>query len=181
MEDSKIIDLYWNKDEQAIAQTQVKYGHYCYSIAYHILYDHEDAKEIENDTYLGAWNAIPPHRPNMLSTFLGKITRRLALNQLRKRDAIKRGNGEVAVSFEELENVMGVEDHEESELTQILNDFLSTLSKDERKVFVRRYWYFDSIQDIADDFHFSQSKVKMMLKRTREKLSKKLKKEGYVS
>ncbi len=181
MRDSKIVDLYWNKDEQAIAQTQEKYGHYCYSIAYHIIFDHEDAKEIENDTYLKAWNAMPPHRPNMLSTFLGKITRRLSLNRLREKDALKRGNGEVALSFEELENVIGQDSKKESELTEILNTFLETLPKEERKVFVCRYWYFDSIEEIAHDFNFSQSKVKMMLKRTRDKLSKTLMKEGYAA
>ena len=103
MEDNKIIELFWERNEQALEETRKKYEHYCYAIAYNILHNHEDADESVNDTYLGAWNSIPPHRPHPLSTFLGKITRNLSLNKLRNRTTSKRGGGETEVALYELE------------------------------------------------------------------------------
>lgn len=183
MEDRKIVDLFFNRDEVAIVESQQKYGHYCYSIAYRILFNNEDSQECVNDTFLNAWNCIPPNRPNVLSTFLGKITRRLALNMFRNQNTQKRGGNEVTCSFEELEACIpdnkNIDDElEAKEITRILNDFLKSLPKDQRKVFVCRYYYFESIEEIANRFHFSQSKVKMMLKRNRDKLAEALKKEG---
>lgn len=185
MHDSQIIALYFDRDQRAIEETADKYGSYCYCIAHNILENKEDAEESVSDTYLGAWNAIPPHRPAVLSTFLGKITRRIALNRWSKNRAEKRGGGEVALALEELSEYLSDGDTPETametaELTQILNRFLRELPKEERQIFVCRYWYLDSIAKIADRFCYSQSKVKSMLSRTRLKLRNTLSKEGYL-
>ncbi len=182
MEDYQIVDLYWKRDETAIYETDVKYGKYCFSISYNILHDSQKAEECVNDTYWGAWNAMPPHRPAFLSTFLGKITRRLSLKRWRDQSARKRGRGMQVFSLEELEECIpsgkSIDEKMETQmLTGILDDFLEGLPVDERRVFLRRYWYCDAIQDIAARFHFSESKVKMMLKRTRDKLRVCLEKE----
>lgn len=182
MEDSQIVNLFWQRDEQAILETSQKYGRYCHAIANNILYNREDAEEVVNDTYIGAWNAMPPHRPAILSTFLGKITRRLSLKKWRARTAEKRRGDELAVALDELEACIPSaksmdQTLEEWELTQIINAFLDTLPTDARRVFLRRYWYFDSISEISSRFGFGSSKVKMMLKRTREKLLVQLQKE----
>ena len=182
MEDSRIIDLYWQRNVLAISETQSKYERYCYTIAYNILHNNEDAEESVNDTYVGAWNAIPPHRPAVLSTFLGKITRRISLKKCREKAAEKRGGGEVALTLDELEECIPSGDSiteglEAKELAKHIDAFLETLPVEERRVFLCRYWYFDSIRDIASRFGFSQSKVKMMLKRTRDKLLVQLRKE----
>ena len=184
MEDLQIVELYWNRDEQAIAETQNKYGNYCYSIAYGILRNNEDAQESVNDTYLATWEAIPPHHPLNLSTFIGKITRRLSLNKWRSMNAEKRGGGQVTLSFEELEQcIPDGKDFQEQLDAQVLadsiNGFLADLKPEQRKVFVCRYWYFESVEDIAERFGYSSSKVKMMLKRTRDSLKEYLIKEGY--
>ena len=182
MEDRQIVELYLQRNEQAIEQTDAKYGKYCFSIAYNILANNEDAEEAVNDTYIGVWNAIPPHRPAILSTFLGKITQRIALKYWRKNQAQKRGGGETALALEELAETIPaagcVEDEiETAELGEILNRFVLSLPQTERYVFVCRYWYLDSIADIAGRFGFSQSKVKSMLSRTRKKLRTHLRKE----
>ena len=183
MEDSKIIDLFWARDEAAIAQTDAAYGRKLYALANKILNSREDAEESVNDTYLGAWNSIPPHRPAVLSTYLGKITRRLALKKHRMNTAEKRGGTEAALSLDELADCIPSnhtidEQLDNRELVSILNDFLSELPETQRKVFVCRYWYCDSIAEIAQRFARSESNVKMTLLRTREKLKLRLKKEG---
>lgn len=185
MEDSRIVDLYWARSERAITETDAKYGSYCRSIARNILLNTEDAEECVNDTYLGAWNSIPPHRPSVLSTFLGKITRRIALNRRNAQHAQKRGGGETALALEELSEVVaapgGVEaELEVKELSRAINGFLSDLPATERDVFVCRYWYLASIPEISRRFHFSQSKTRSMLFRTREKLSRYLREEALV-
>ena len=182
MEDSRIVDLYWRRDETAISETERKYGRFCFSISNNILRSREDAQECVNDTYLGAWNAMPPHRPEILSSFLGKITRRLSLKKLRDRSAGKRGGGGVEVSFDELEECVPSgrqidERIEIAELAEIINAFLEALPLDERRVFLRRYWFFDSVSEISLRFGFGKSKVKMMLKRTRDKFLVHLQKE----
>ena len=169
MEDRRIVDLYWQRDETAIAETENKYGRFCFSIANNILRNREDAKECVNDTWLGAWNAMPPHRPEILSTFLGKITRRLSLRKWRARTAEKRGGGSMELSIEELEECIPSGQRIDEGL-EIISTFLEALPPEERRVFMRRYWYFDSIRDISRRFGFGESKVKMMLKRTRDKL-----------
>lgn len=185
MEDSQIIDLYFLRDEKAILETAAKYASYCHSIAYRILESHPDSEEVVNDTYMGAWNSIPPNRPNSLSAYLGKITRRLALNQWRSRHTEKRGGGEAAVALEELEGCIpsgsAVEELlQKKQLSAFINAFVAALPTTERRVFVLRYWHLYSIADISSKYHFSESKVKSMLSRTRLKLQKHLVKEGML-
>ena len=184
MNDKSIVDLYFNRDEEAITQTDKKYGRYCYSIAYNILMSKEDAEESVSDTYMTAWRTIPPRRPSVLSTFLGKITRHISIDRWRERVAIKRGGGEVTLALEELEDcVAGLQnvemEYERKELIQAYVKFLDMLPVTERRVFLCRYWYVDSVEAIAEKFGFSQSKVKTMLYRTRTKLRKQLAEEGY--
>ena len=185
MDDHRIVELYWERSEQAIKETASKYADYCYAIAYNILGNREDSEESVNDTYLDAWNSMPPHRPIFLSTFLGKITRRISIDKLRRRNAEKRGGGTLTLALEELEECLSTRDDLQKELEiQILSDainrFLEALSDTERRVFLCRYWYVDSIESIAEQFGFSQSKVKSMLLRTREKLKKQLQKEELL-
>lgn len=186
MDDEQIVELYFARSEKAITETASKYEKYCYTIAYHILGDHNDAEECVSDTYLGAWNSIPPNRPERLSAFLGKITRRAAIRRWQNRHAAKRGEGQTAAALEELEECIPSEQNVEQEieaenLRQIINEFVLSLPQTERKVFVCRYWYLDTISDICRQFNFSQSKVKSMLYRTRKKLQSYLYKEGvYV-
>lgn len=184
MEDKYIVELYWNRDENAIYETANKYGRYLNSISYNILLNREDALECVNDTYHDAWNSMPPHHPSILSTFLGKIVRRISIDRWRKYQAAKRGGGEVTIALEELGDcVAGTNDvqveFERQELINVINHFLRSLPEIERKVFVCRYWYVDSIESISKQFGFSRSKVTSMLYRVREKLRKQLVKEGY--
>lgn len=183
MEDKKIVDLFWMRSEQAITETATKYGKYCHSIAYNILANNGDAEEAVNDTYMGAWNSIPPHRPSILRTFLGKITRRISLKKYRDQNRDKRGGGEVALVLEELDECVAspvtVEDEiMAKELGKALNRFVSELPDIERKVFLCRYWFMDSIDTISRDFDFSNSKTKSMLYRTRMNLLAYLREEG---
>ena len=184
MEDVKIIQLYWDRNESAITETAAKYGSYCTSIAQNILGDHEDALECVNDTYLNAWNSMPPHRPNMLSTFLGKITRNLSFNKYKHDHAHKRGNGQIPVVLDELcECVSGKDDVqaevEYHELVKTIDEFLDSLSPQKRRIFVCRYWYNDSITEIAKQFRMKENAVSMTLKRIRMKLQKYLIGRGY--
>lgn len=185
MTDARIIELYWERSERAIEETDRKYGPYCSSIAYNILRDHEDAEESVNDTYLRAWNSMPPERPNILSAFLGKICRRLSIDRWRRGRAEKRGGGELPFALEELEyclpsgNGDPAEEAELRELQRLYERFLVSLRTQERRVFLCRYWYMDSIADIARRFGFTESKVTSMLHRTREKFRAVLEKEGY--
>ena len=184
MEDNRIVDLYWQRNEDAISETASKYGKYLRSISYQILSNAQDAEECVSDTYRDAWNTMPPHRPSVLSTFLGKITRRISIDLWRKYNAEKRGNGEIAIVLDELEDcVSGGESVENEveymELIKKINDFLATLSDNERHIFLCRYWYLDSVSSIAKQFCFTESKVTSMLYRTRTKLRMLLEKEGY--
>jgi len=185
MDDSKIIDLYFKRSEDAIAMTSEKYGKYCYRIAYNILNDREDTAESVNDTYLGAWNAMPPQRPAYLSAFLGRITRNLALQRYEKMNAAKRGSGQIPLALHELEACIPVKNHVEQvvdqlALTEILNVFLEGLSAETRKVFMRRYWFLWSVKEIAAEYGISESKVKVTLHRTRRRLRTLLEKEGIM-
>ncbi len=184
MEEEQIIALYFARSEDAISQTHKKYGNYCHKIAFNILCSQEDSEECVNDTYLKAWNAIPPKRPNKLQLFLGKITRHLALDRFEKAAAIKRGGGEVSLSLEELHSCLP--DHntpeqamETRELIQLLNRFLEALPLEERKLFLMRYWNLSTIKDIAAFYGVTQSKVKTSLMRSRRKLKTYLEQEGY--
>ncbi|WP_310601512.1 RNA polymerase sigma factor [Anaerosporobacter sp.] len=185
MDDGQIIDLYWARSETALTETASKYNNYCHAIAYSILHNHEDSEECVNDTYMRAWDAIPPQRPNCLSAFLGKITRNLSLNRYEKYNAKKRGSGQIPLALDELQDCIPATDSveqtiEESALIDIFNLFLSSLPTDTRKVFMRRYWYFSSIKEIAKEYRFSESKVKMMLLRARNELKEILEKEGVT-
>lgn len=184
MEDNQIVDLYWARLETAISETEHKYSKYCHYIAYNILYDDEDTKECVNDTYMRAWHAMPPKRPERLSAFLGKITRNLALNQLEKRKAEKRGGGQMMpLVFDELEEVIPTSSVMEQVvddiiLVELLNRFLEQLQPKTRRIFMRRYWYLSSIKEIATSYNMSESKVKMSLLRARNALRHVLEKEG---
>ena len=185
MDDTQIVELYWDRKESAIEETEAKYGSYCHSIALNILHNPDDAKESVNDTWLDAWNSMPPHRPSVLSTFLGKLTRRISIDKWRRTTAKKRGDGEFPLVLAELEDCIsdGKSIEEETErklLADVIAAFVKDLPETEQKVFLCRYWYMDSVGSIASRFRFSESKVKSMLYRTREKLRVRLEKEGLV-
>lgn len=185
MEDSHIVALYWDRSEEAIARTADKYGRYCYSIAYHILADAGDSDEAVNDTYLGAWNSIPPHRPSALSTFLGKLTRRISINRWNERRADKRGGGELPLALDELAEAVPAQGTPEEavavrELTQSIDRFLACLPERERDMFVCRYWFLAPIAEIGERFGAGTSKVKSTLFRTRNKLKAHLEQEGFI-
>lgn len=185
MQDSQILDLYWDRNEQAITETQRSYGSYCHSIAFHILYDHDDADECVNDTWLRAWNAIPPQRPGKLALFLGTITRNLSLDRWKGKHAMKRGSGEMTLALDELAECVpdrnSTEDAvEAAELERLLNEFLHTLPERECNVFLRRYWYVEEYRDIAKKYGMNLNTVRTTLFRTRSKLKSFLEKEGIV-
>ena len=185
MDDIEIVGLYWQRDENAIAYTDKKYRHYLNTIAYNILSDQGDSQESVNDTYLAAWNSIPPHRPQVLSTYLGKLTRRISIDMFRKRNANKRGGSEYALSLEELSECLSAGDTTVQELDcQMLSDaiaaYLKTLSQEARTVFLGRYYYLDPVAKIAQYCRISQSKVKILLYRPRQGLGQYLKEEGFL-
>ena len=188
MEDREIVALFEQRDERAIEEAKRKYSRYVRSISEQILHSAEDAEECENDAYLGAWNSIPPHSPADLRTYLGKIVRRVSIDRFRKETADKRGGTEAALSLDELEECIpatggnSVESEVEAHyLGQFIDGFLRTLPDNERRLFLRRYWYFDSVKDIAERFGYGESRVKTALFRTREKLKAALVKEGLFS
>ena len=183
MDDNKIVELYWERREEAIKETALKYGRLCTHIAKNILLSCEDSEECVNDTYLRAWNSIPPNRPSVLKTFLGKITRNLSLDRYELLNAKKRNGGQMSLIFDEIQECIPSLDStenivEEIALTDILNRFLSSLSLEQRKIFMRRYWYLSPIKEIATEYGMSESKIKMSLFRSRNELKKLLEKEG---
>ena len=185
MEDEKIIALYWDRDQTAIAETQQKYGRYCGSIAHNIVHDAQDAEECENETYWKAWQVIPPNRPHSLKAFLGKITRNLALHFWERNHAAKRGGNAVDLALDELTECIPASDSVEqaadaAALQACLQSFLQQLPRATRIVFVQRYWYLNSIAEIAQKNGMGESKVKMMLLRTRKKLKAALETEGIL-
>lgn len=185
MEDHEIVALYWDRDENSIAQTQRRYGGYLYKIAFQILTDRLDSEESVNETYWRAWNSIPPHRPGVLRTYLGKITRQLSIDRLRSRGREKRRGSEYALSLSELEECVSAGDTTQEQadlrlLVQSIEVFLSTLPPEARTTFVGRYYYLDPIRDIAGYYGMSQSKVKSLLYRTRQGLKKHLEQEGFL-
>ena len=183
MEDQGIVELFFDRSEQAIVETDKKYGGYCYTIAYNILASREDSEESVSDTYFSAWNTIPPRKPTLLQAFLGKITRHISIDRWRKQTAQKRGGKELTLALEELGECLDTRGMEAEitsrELTRVLNSFLASLPETERNVFLCRYWYMDTIETIAKITGFSQSKVTSMLHRSRGKLRKQLTEEGY--
>lgn len=182
MEDYKIVELYFERSETAISETQKKYGKYCHVIAYNVLSSELDAEECVNDTYLRAWQSIPPEQPRILKSFLGRITRNLALDRYDRAKAAKRG-GNVDVALEELEEcIPSIEDgrdmSDDMAMKEAINRFLASIPRRTRIVFLRRYWYLSSIADIAEDLGLSESNVKVLLMRTRKKFKEHLEKEG---
>ena len=185
MNDEQIVELYWQRDESAVAVTQEKYNAYLLKIAYNILNNHEDSEESVNDTYLAAWNSIPPQKPAVLSTYLGKLTRRISICLFRRKNADNRQGGEFALSFSEIEDVMegNMEPEKEMEaqiLGELLNKFLRSLKPDERRTFIGRYYYMDSLKEVAAYCGMSEGKAKTMLFRTRVKLKEYLREEGFM-
>lgn len=183
MEDLNIIELYFARDEQAIKETDAKYGRLCHSIAYNILHNKEDSEECVNDTYIGVWNAIPPTRPNHFIGFVCKITRNLALKRIEAMNRLKRSQATV-VSLDELAEILSdesiAEDVSDEGITELIGDFLRKEKADVRNVFLRKYYFFDSVGDIAERYGFTEDKVKSMLYHTRKKLKEYLVKEGVA-
>ena len=181
MEDEQIIELYFRRDQDAIVQTELAHGAKLNALANRILMNHEDAQECVNDTYLKTWDTIPPQRPNYFFAYLAKICRNLALSVLEWKSAAKR-SGEVLSLSQEMEMCIPDPAYERrlegEELGELLNRFLESLSYENRVIFLRRYWYLDTIGEIAERCGISQSKVKTQLHRTRAKLHAFLDKEG---
>ena len=183
MEDHQIIDLYWARNEQAITASDAKYGPYCRTVARNILWNEQDGEECVNDTWHRAWESMPPQRPSLLRAFFGTITRNLALNRWEKQHAQKRGSGQLPLALEELSECLPAADSveravEERELTNLLELFLESLPRQARVIFLRRYWFLMPVKDIAKGLSVSESKVKMSLLRSRNKLRELLEKEG---
>ncbi|MGM9522168.1 MAG: RNA polymerase sigma factor [Oscillospiraceae bacterium] len=185
MTDAEIIERYWQRDESAISNSSEKYGAYCRAVAGNILKDPRDLEECVNDTWLKAWGSIPPQRPSRLKLFFARITRNLAFSMYRSKTAEKRGGGEISAVLDELaECLPGGADTEEAfsaaELGRRINSFAAALPKRERDIFVRRYFFTESVRQIARTFGLTENNVSVILSRTREKLRKQLEKEGYV-
>jgi RNA polymerase sigma-70 factor (ECF subfamily) len=183
MEDQQILDLYFARSESAITETDRKYGRYCHSIAYNILEDHEDAKEIVNDTYLKAWNTIPPNRPDPLKPYVGMISRHLSLDRYEEYHTQKRG-GQVPLVLEELAECIPDNDSREDigesvALKDALAKFIRSLPDKTQIIFLRRYWYASSVTEIAEEYGMRENSVNVLLHRTRKKLKDHLQKEGF--
>ena len=185
MEDGKIIDLYWARSQQAVAASEEKYGPYCHTIARRILDREEDAEECVNDTWLRAWNAMPPQRPGVLSAFFGKLTRNLSLDRRRRLKAAKRGGNQVEVALHELEDCLP--DHrspdenlEAGETAALISAFLRRQPELDRALFVRRYFHLEPLNDLSSRFGLTVGQVKSRLHRTRQKLKTELEREGVA-
>lgn len=184
MEDEKIVALYWQRDEGAVRETENKYGRYLTKIAYNVLANWEDSQESVNDTYHKAWESMPPHRPSVLSSYLGKITRETSIDIFRKRNSGKRRGSEYAISLSELEECAGGGgDPEEAVdlrlLAEAIGAYLRTLSKEARDAFVGRYYFMDPVREVAGYCGMSESKAKSLLHRTRLGLKAYLEQEGF--
>lgn len=184
MEDSEIVRQFRERSDDAIRELQLKYKNYCGKIAMNILGSREEAEECVNDAFMRIWEMIPPHEPNCLRAFLGKVTRNLAINRLRKLTAEKRGCGGIEAVYEELSEMISdksdiEQQQERSEIIREINEFLGSLPKRNRKIFVLRYWYCESVRAIAETLKISENNVSVTLSRVREKLKAHLRKRGY--
>lgn len=184
MEDAEIVELYWAREEDAVRQTKTKYGAYLNRVAYNILADLEDSQECVSDTLLAAWRSMPDNRPKNLRTYLGKITRQVSIDLYRRRNRMKRYASEYAISLEELGDSFTDGRTPEDELnarllTETVNRFLRTLPDEARNTFIGRYYFFDSVKNVARYCGMSESKCKSMLYRTRQSLKVYLQKEGF--
>ena len=182
MNDNEIVTLYFERNEKAISETAKKYGNYCFSISYKILQSLEDAEECVNDTWQSAWGSIPPQRPERLSVYLGKITRNLSLNRLKRYNSAKRGNGQINVALAELEESIPAAGRtetlvEQKQVTAVIERFLSVQPPMKRRIFLRRYWYLESVAEIARFYAISESRVTSILFRMRKELKSGLEKE----
>ncbi|MEG1019297.1 MAG: sigma-70 family RNA polymerase sigma factor [Oscillospiraceae bacterium] len=185
MDDTKIVDLFWQRDESAIKETDIKYSRYLTAIFYNILKSDEDAEECVNDTYMGAWNSIPPQKPHVFRAFLGAITRNPSLDCYKKKHSQKRVAGEFSLLLSELEDCIpsdiSVEKElDDKEIAKQIGTFLKQQSTMKQQFFVRRYWYCDGIKDISKKYGYSESKIKSSLLETRKKLKKHLEMEGIT-
>lgn len=185
MLDHEIIALYFARNERAIEETGKKYGAYCYTVAHRILSAHEDAEECVNDTYFRAWNAMPPEKPNVLRLFLAKITRNLAINRYEMLHTQKRGSGEASLVLDELEECIAGQGSPEQEviageLGECIDHFVRGLPEREGNIFIRRYFFTEPVEEIAERYKLSAGNVSVILHRTRAKLQKYLAKEGYL-
>ena len=179
MEDLEIIELYFRRDDRAIAETDAKYGKLCLALASNVLGNAQDAEECVNDTYLRAWNSIPPAKPKKLQAFLAAITRRLSLDRYREQRAAKR-NRDLEVSFEELSDMIEAPDDRADELPELLNSFLRTLDQPERRLFLRRYWFSVSVETLAKEEGTTKNAITVRLYKTRNKLKAYLQERGYT-
>ena len=184
VQDEEIIQLYWDRDENAIYESSRKYGAFCSAVARNILHNRADEQECVNDTWLQAWNSMPPNRPSFLQVYLGKITRNLSFNLYKKMHREKRGGTAIDLVLDELaECVSGKDDPEKtwqaSQLAEEINAFLSSLPKERQYIFILRYWYGEDIREIADRFHMSENNVSVTLNRIRRKLKAYLTERGY--
>lgn len=184
MEDSKIVALYFQRSERAIDETARKYGPYLHKIAMNILSDREDSRECVNDTYLDAWRSIPPQKPTVLSAYLGKLTRRISIDLLRRRQSAKRGGGEYELSLWELAECVGENSTERAVDGKLLQEavarYLATLSPDARNAFLCRYFYMDSVRETARICRLSEANTKVLLYRARQGLKAFLQEEGFL-
>ena len=183
MKDDEIVELFWRRDEDALSESQRVYGNYCMHIARNILFNEQDSEECFNSVLLAAWESIPPQKPQNLKTYLGRLARIISFDCIRKKNMKKRIPEDAVTSIDELQDVFGSFDVEsaveEEELSRLISVFLRSCKEDERNIFVRRYWYFDPVNEICARYGFGKSKVTVSLKRMRDKLAQYLKKEGY--
>lgn len=184
MEDTKIIELFWNRDQKAIEETSGKYGKLCKYIAINILKDEQEAEEIVNETMFGVWNSIPPNRPTYFKAFLCKVTKNIAMTRAKYINAEKR-KPEYQIALEEIGDVLSdnesiEEKYELQEVTDIMNEYLKGIDKIKRIIFVKRYWYSESVADISNELGLSESMVKTTLFRVRRDMKKYLEKKGVV-
>jgi RNA polymerase sigma-70 factor (ECF subfamily) len=185
LDDTQIVELYLSRSENAIAETEKQYGSYCSAIAMNILKNRQDSEECVNDAFLKVWQSIPPARPTKFSAFLGKIVRNLSLDKYEAKNAAKRGGNEVPILLSELEGCIPSENKvenqvEDNELIRMIEEFLSTLRKEDKIFFIRRYWYSNTVPEIVKKFNVSEGKITMSLHRTRKKLKNYLEKRGVL-
>lgn len=184
MSDDKIVELYWQREEKAIEYTDAKYGRYLYTIAYNIVHNRPDCEECLNDTYLGTWNSIPPTRPKAFQAFISKIMRNVAVRKFRRNNADKRIPSSMTVSLEEMDDCVAYnssvdEEYAIRELTRILNKYLSELPERDATIFISRYYYSDSLEDLSKMLGVSERTVSRMLLKLRQDLKQLLDEEGY--
>ena len=183
MNDQAIVSMFWGRNEDAISESKKQYEDYCLYIANNVLHDRQDAEECLNDALLAVWNSIPPHTPDNLKTYIGKLIHEIAIDRWRKNNRKKRIRSELVQSLDEIEEIVSGQDFdekiEEAELSREISRYLYSISETKRNVFIRRYWYYDSIETICERYGFGKSKVLVMLKRTRDDLAQHLKKEGF--